>query len=86
MRLTALLTAAATPVGPAAQPNSSELRDSFGGEVDGGGFFHARHLSSRELIQRYDFATGQRPRCGPRRANGPRFWPSTWPTGASRSR
>ena len=62
--LTALIAAAAVPVGPAAEPTSFALRDSFGGEVDGGGFVFARHLSSRgssrsrELIQRHDFATG----------------------------
>ena len=62
--LTALIAAAAVPVGPAAEPTSFELRDSFGGEVEGGGFVFARHLSSRgssqsrELIQRHDFATG----------------------------
>lgn len=58
MSLVALLAAAAVPIGPAAEPMSFELRDSFGGEVDGGGFVCARHLSSRELVQRRDFATG----------------------------
>jgi hypothetical protein len=57
MSLAALLAAAAVPIGPAAEPTSFELRDSFGGEVDGGGFVFARHLS-RELVQRRDFATG----------------------------
>ena len=71
----------AIPVGPAAEPTSFELRDSFGGQVDGGGFVYVRHRSSRDVIQRYDLATarthhpldraaraglGYRDRCGQR--------------------
>ncbi len=59
MWLPALLAAAAVPVGPAAEPTTFELRDSFGGQVDGGGFVYVRHRSSRDMIQRYDLATAR---------------------------